>query len=109
MVVHRAAPVTAAAERITMVNGYTSTDASLDDQSRPADLISVDDHGCLWTEWAKYAAWRSQSRLSDLVSRLEFNPDRDAVVGELEAAIADVRKAIDEMKGGERPMAHYGG
>ena len=64
MVVHRAAPLTTLTERISMVNGYVSLDTSQDDQSRTADLIIVDDHESLWTEWAKTAAWRSSGRLA---------------------------------------------
>ena len=109
MVVHRAAPLDALVERISMVNGYVALDTAVDDQSRTADLIIVDDHEALWTEWAKMAAWRSQGRLRDLIDSLEFTNDRDAVVSSLESAVADVRKAIDEMQSGERMTQHYGG
>ena len=109
MVVHRAAPLDALVERISMVNGYVALDTAVDDQSRTADLIIVDDHEALWTEWAKMAAWRSQGRLQDLIESLEFTNDRDAVVAQMEAAVADVRKAIDEMQSGERMTEHYGG
>ncbi len=109
MVVHRATPLTELVERITMVNGYMAMDPMLDDQSRTVDLIPVDDHACLWTEWAKFAAWRSHGRLSELLHELEFNPDREAVAHRLENAIADVQKAVDEMRGGEQRMLHYGG
>lgn len=109
MVVHRAAPLDALVERISMVNGYVALDTAVDDQSRTADLIIVDDHEALWTEWAKMAAWRSHGRLRDLIESLEFTSDRDAVVAQLEAAVADVRKAIDEMQSGERMTEHYGG
>ena len=109
MVVHRAAPLDALVERISMVNGYVALDTAVDDQSRTADLIIVDDHEALWTEWAKMAAWRSQGRLRDLIESLEFTNDRDAVVASLESAVADVRKAIDEMQSGERMTEHYGG
>ena len=109
MVVHRAAPLTRLAERVSMVNGYVALDTSLDEQSRTADLIIVDDHESLWTEWAKMAAWRSQGRLSSLIEALEFTGDRDAVIAELESAVGDVRQAIDEMRTGERMTEHYGG
>ncbi len=109
MVVHRAAPLTDLSERITMVNGYVAADRSADDQSRSADLIGVDDPECLWTEWAKFAAWRTQGRLSALIDDLPFTNDRDAVVAELESSIAGVRQAIDEMRAGPRSASHYGG
>ena len=109
MVVHRAGPLTELAERISMVSGYVSLDTSVDEQSRTADLIVVDDHEVLWTEWAKMAAWRSAGRLRSLVEQLEFTSDRDAVIAELESAVGDVRRAIDEMRAGERMTEHYGG
>ena len=109
MVVHRAAPLDALAERVSMVNGYVALNTAVDDQSRTADLIIVDDHEALWTEWAKMAAWRSQGRLQDLIEDLEFTSDREAVVAQLEAAVADVQKAVDEMRAGERMTEHYGG
>ena len=109
MVVHRAAPLAELTERISMVNGYVALDASIDDQSRTADLIIVDDHESLWTEWAKMAAWRSQGRLWDLIESLEFTNDRDIVVSRLESAVVDVQRAIDQMQAGERMTEHYGG
>lgn len=109
MVVHRAGPLSDLNERISMVNGYVALDTSLDEQSRSVDLISVDDPEVLWTEWAKMAAWRSQGRLQSLIEGLPFTSDRDQVVGQLEAAIADANRAVEEMRGGEKPIAHYGG
>ena len=109
MVVHRAAPLMKLTERIAMVNGYVALDTAVDEQSRTADLIIVDDHEALWTEWAKMAAWRSQGRLRDLIEDLEFTSDRDAVMSQLELAVADVQKAIDEMRAGGRMTEHYGG
>ncbi len=109
MVVHRAAPLAELAERISMVNGYIALDTSRDDQSRTADLIIVDDHESLWTEWAKTAAWRAHGRLQSLIDGLEFTSDRDSAVAALEAAVGDVQRAIDEMRAGERMTEHYGG
>ena len=60
MVVHRGAPLTAQAERITMVNAYVALDRSRDDQSRSRDLIGIDDPAVLYTEWARHAAWRAR-------------------------------------------------
>lgn len=109
MVVHRAGPLFSLDERITMVNGYVALDTSVDEQSRSADLIVVDDHNVLFTEWAKMAAWRSQGRLNTLIDELPFTNDRDAVIADLEAAIADTQQAIADMRAGERSMIHYGG
>ncbi|MEM7339599.1 MAG: hypothetical protein AAF467_13180 [Actinomycetota bacterium] len=107
MVVHRGAPLDAPAERITMVNGYVAADTSTDEQSRSRDLIGIDDNNTLYTEWAKFVAWRSRGRLDQLIADLDFTPNVDSVTAELENAIADVRQAIDEMRAGPRPAEHY--
>ena len=83
MVVHRAGPLSEMCERISVVNGYVSLDTTIDEQSRTSDLIDIDDHEVLWTEWAKFAAWRTQGRLARLVEELEFTSDPDIVIDEL--------------------------
>ena len=107
MVVHRGAPMTEQAERITMVNGYVSIDPNKDEQSRTRDLIVVDDHEALWTEWAKFAAWRARGRLTHLIDQLDFNSDMESVAAQLEAAVADVNQAVTEMRAGEQDTSHY--
>ncbi len=109
MVVHRAGPLFSLDERISMVNGYVALDTSVDEQSRSADLMKVDDPNVLFTEWAKMAAWRSSGRLNSLIEELPFTSDRDAVIAQLEYAISDAQRAIEDMRAGERDMIHYGG
>ncbi|MEM8705524.1 MAG: hypothetical protein AAGE98_03655 [Actinomycetota bacterium] len=109
MVVHRAGPITELTERISMVNGYVAVDTARDEQSRSADLIVVDDPQVLYTEWAKFASWRSHGRLGSLLEQLPFSDDPQAVADELEAAIADATQAVAEMRAGARQMDHYGG
>ncbi len=107
MVVHRAGPITEPCERISMVNGYVALDTSLDDQSRSADLIVVDDPEVLYAEWARYAAWRSRGRLDTLVAELESSTDPNEVADRLDEAIADVARAAAEMRAGPHQTAHY--
>lgn len=109
MVVHRAGPLFSPGERISMVNGYVSLDTSLDEQARNRDLMVVDDPQVLYTEWAKMAAWRAQSRLGALIDELAFTDDKDAVADALERAIDDAQRAIDEMRAGPGDIHHYGG
>ena len=109
MVVHRAGPLTELAERISMVNGYVALDTSRDEQSRSADLIVVDDPNALYTEWAKFAAWRSHERLGSLLDELAFDPDPETVAARLDAAVAEVTRAAAEMRAGARELDHYGG
>ncbi len=109
MVVHRGAALTAPAERITMVNGYVTAEPPLDEQSRTADLIGVDDPTTLYTDWARAAAWRSGQRLQRLVDELPFIDDPGRVADVLRAAVADVDRAATEMVAGPQETAHYEG
>ena len=107
MVVHRGAPLTEHAERITMVNAYVATDRTRADQSRARDLIGVDDESHLYTEWTGHVAWRAQGRLAALVESMEFGLTRDEAIAALEDAVADVTRAVDDMRAGQRDAEHY--
>lgn len=107
MVVHRGGPLTAPAERITMVNGYVTVEPPVDEQSRTVDLIGVDDPNTLFTEWGRSAAWRARQRLDRLIEALSFTSDVEEVSAELRAAVADVDRAVAEMRSGPRRTEHY--
>lgn len=108
MVVHRGAALNQPGERITMVNGYVATDTAADDQHRHKDLTLVDDPECLYTEWAKHAAWRTKGRLQNLIDNLDFTSDRLSVADSLETAIHDISATIQDMRDqGEHKMHHY--
>ncbi|NKB39874.1 MAG: hypothetical protein GKR86_02255 [Ilumatobacter sp.] len=107
MVVHRGGPLIDLAERITMVNGYVSTDASIEDQSRNADLIGVDDPAVLYADWARFAAWRSREQLDRIIESVPFGLAPEDVAATLESAIADVQIAVDEMRAGPQQTEHY--
>ena len=107
MVVHRAGEMHALSERISMVNGYVSTDTTLDSQSRSRDLLHVDPPAVLFAEWAKFAAWRSHGRLETLIESIEFTNDKDELIRQLEHAVADVQQAISDMRDGQQPLEHY--
>jgi len=108
MVVHRGAPLKKPGERISMVNGYVSTDTSADDQHRHKDLKLVDNPACLYSEWARHAAWRARGRLDNLIHELAFSEDKAEIVAALESAIEDVCVAVDEIQDDENViMEHY--
>ena len=108
MIVHRGAALNKPGERISMVNGYISTDTQTDDQHRHKDLRKVDDPECLYAEWARHAAWRARNRLDRIIGELEFTADRKMVATKLEHAIQDVELAIEEMRDdGEVVLHHY--
>lgn len=107
MVVHRGAPLTAPAERITMVNAFVSADASTAAQSRTRDLIGVDDPAVLYTEWVRYASWRAHARLGSLIAGAPWGMSPDDAIASLESAIDDVAQAIADMRAGGREAEHY--
>lgn len=107
MVVHRAAPLTQLCERISMVNGYVATDATLDEQSRNADLKLIDDPGILYTDWARLSAWRARERLDNLLANLQYGVSREDAAASLRAAVADVEKAATEMLTEASMPEHY--
>lgn len=108
MVVHRGAKLNSPGERISMVNGYVSTNTALDDQHRHKDLTLVDDPEALYAEWARHSAWRAKERLGTLVNGMAFTPDRQAAADQLEDAVRDVLQTIAEMRDeGKHEMHHY--
>ena len=108
MIVHRGAALKKPGERITMVNGYVSTDTQADDQHRHKDLVLVDDPECLYSEWAKHAAWRARGRLDHLLNELAFSANPKEVASALQHAIKDVTEAVDQMQdNSEHKMHHY--
>ncbi len=109
MIVHRAGVLKEAAERITMVNGYVAVDTTLDEQSRTRDLVAVDDPVCLYTEWARHAAWRTRGKLDSLINELEFSDDREKAIAALENALQEANAAIKDMREAEGKLEHYGG
>ena len=107
MVVHRGGPLTAPAERITMVNGYVATDPTTDMQSRTADLLVVDDPELLFQEWTRFAAWRAKSRLENLIASIGFGVSAEEAAAALEHAVEDVNTAVREMRSDMVEIEHY--
>lgn len=108
MVVHRGAPLHQPGERISMVNGYVSTDTSLDDQHRHKDLTVIDPPELLYAEWARHTAWRTKGKLDTLLKELQFSNDRLLVADQLEQTLVDIHQAIVDMRDtGNREMHHY--
>lgn len=107
MVVHRGGPLSVAAERITMVNGYISTDVTRDDQTRHQDLFHVDDPRTLSAEWTRYAAWRAQHRLGRLIEDLPLDLDPSDAADRLSSAVADVTHTVKGLTEGLSRIHHY--
>lgn len=107
MVVHRGGPLTAQAERITMVNGYVSLDPDVEMQSRMVDLLAVDDRELLFYEWSRYVAWRSRNRLQSVIDSIGFGVSAAEASTRLQAAISDVVEAAEQMPSAGAVIDHY--
>ncbi|MDH3294653.1 MAG: hypothetical protein OER95_10090 [Acidimicrobiia bacterium] len=107
MVVHRGGPLSAQAERITMVNGYVSLDAASDAQSRLVDLRVVDDPEVLFYEWSRFAAWRAKTRLETLIDSVGFGLTASQAADLLEKAIEDVTVAVAQLRSDDQAIDHY--
>lgn len=107
MVVHRGGPLTAQAERITMVNGYVAMAPVADNQSRTIDLLAVDDREILFTEWTRFAAWRTAARLQQVIDTVGFGVDPAAAARMLQDAISDATAAAHEMQATAVTIDHY--
>ena len=107
MVVHRGGPLTAQAERITMVNGYVSLDPGADMQSRTVDLLAVDDRELLFYEWTRFAAWRSRNRLQSVIDSIGFGVSAAEASAALQDAVSDVIEAVEQMPTEPPTIEHY--
>ncbi len=107
MVVHRGGPLTAKAERITMVNGYVALDTSFEMQSRMADLKHVDDPELLYFEWARFAAWRARSRLDTVIDTIGYGVSPEDAAAMLDRAVGDVVRAAEEIRAPLPVIDHY--
>lgn len=107
MVVHRGAPLRQPGERISMVNGYVSTNTALDDQHRHKDLRNIDPPELLYTEWARHAAWRTRGKLDTLMEEIQYTTDRHQIADQLEQSLRDIRQAITEIRDDDVPDMHH--
>jgi hypothetical protein len=107
MVVHRGGPLTARAERITMVNGYVALDPVANNQSRTIDLLAVDDPDVLFAEWTRFAAWRASARLQQVIDGVRFGVEPVEAARLLEQAVSDVAAAAREMQATSVDIEHY--
>jgi hypothetical protein len=107
MVVHRGGPLSAPAERITMVNGYVALDTAAEMQSRLVDLREVDDPDVLYYEWCRFAAWRAKSRLESLIDLVGFGVTAEEAAALLESAVEDVTTAVSQLRSPAVAIDHY--
>jgi hypothetical protein len=96
MLLHRAARLRTAAERITFVPSYVSRDLGYRDPTNTTSMRLWSDPG-MWTELARHKAWVSRSKLDGIITDLPFTSDRAAICSALRAAVADVEKLVQDL------------
>jgi hypothetical protein len=97
LVLHRATRLFEPAERITLVPGFVTADASLGDPTKVERITTWGEPGIL-AELARHAAWRSGVRLEELVRTLPLHDDPDAIVRSLRAATVDIDRLVAKLE-----------
>jgi len=109
LVVHRASAVSKGVERTTLVQSYIPDQESFFDVSKLADCKLVDPHNILFSEWARYKAFLSSRKLSEVILTLPYTEDKNQICNELRLAIRDVEEAIFEISDpSEGKLTHLG-
>ena len=98
LVVHRAAKLLEAGERITVVPGLVSRNHRVPDPTAKHDMPSYGEPG-ISAELARHGAWIAQSKLNDLVKNLDLTIDDKSISKMLEDAISDVTDTIQCIRG----------
>jgi hypothetical protein len=107
LVVHRATAVTEGTERTTIVQSFISDDPNFNDISKLNDCRPVDPPEVLFSEWARYKAYLSQKKLSNLLKSLPNTEDKNYICLELRKAIRDVEEAILEISDPNEAQMHF--
>lgn len=97
LVVHRATAVSEGVERTTIVQSFISDDPDFNDISKLNDCRPIDPPEVLYSEWARYKAYLSQKKLSNLLKTLPNTEDKNHICLQLRSAIRDVEEAILEI------------
>ena len=105
MVVHQAKGLEAPGERITMVNGYVTQDASLRDYSRYDQLCLVDPAHIVTAEYARHEVHRADQ----LINQTGFQADKTAYIAALREAAARLEAAADVIQQSDKAVIeHFG-
>ncbi len=107
LVVHRASAVTSGDERTTLVQSFIGDTADFKDVSKLSDCKPVDPPEILYSEWARYKAFLSQRKLSQLMKTLPNTENTNEICLELRKAIRDVEEAILEISDPTEARLHF--
>jgi hypothetical protein len=108
-VVHRAKGLSKPGERITLVNGYSYADMSIDDYTAVDQLIFAEPEETVGAEYSRHVALRCARQMMQLVNEPDFSLDLSAHAKQLSRIRDELNQAIrqlDSAKQGE--MRHFG-
>jgi len=94
MVVHRAAPLLAPGDRITIVPGMVSRDCPGVDPTAKHDMPAYNEPG-ISAELARHSAWIAQAKLQRFIEGVSLSADAAVNTADLQRAIADVADTIE--------------
>lgn len=107
---HRATPLQAPGDRISMVTSYDTRDVSYPDPNRmyfvtggfgASDPNSSLERRYRYVEYARHMAWRSSGKLANFIDNVPWTDDREQIVDELRKAVADAQAAIEMLERGD--------
>ncbi len=99
LVFHRAAPLAAPSERITLVAGFLARALGYPDRTNTAHMQHWREADIL-TDAARHAAWLAREKLSRLLEELAYSSGdpRLRLAEALETAVADANRVAEEMR-----------
>lgn len=108
-VVHRAAALDAAAERITLVNGYSFADSDTPDYTALGQLLHADPAAVVAAEYGRHVGLRCARRLAPLINSPSFDLGPRGTAARLRRARAELDQAIELLESaGSEEMRHFG-
>jgi hypothetical protein len=107
-VVHRATSLGSPGERITMVNGYMTSDPSIKDYTKYGQLCHVDPIEIISKEFTNHTATHVKKLLEEKILNKNFQDLNLDSIKQLENASEILKSAIDQLKKGKAEMEHFG-
>lgn len=108
-VVHRAKGLSEPGERITLVNGYSYADMSVDDYTAVDQLVFAEPEEIVGAEYSRHVALRCARQMMQLVNEPNFSLDLSAHAKQLTGIRDELNQAIEQLDGAKNSqMRHFG-
>lgn len=108
---HRAEPLHAPGERITLGTCYETRDVRHPDLNRTfflrksvgeqQDPESEAERFCRYLDYARHKAWRARGHLDDFINEAPWTDDKELIVRQLAESVREVVEAVDLLRRGE--------